>query len=144
MNTCLIFLGFFTINWKYVLNLTKPKEYVAGIYLILLVETRREYAATTKTKMTACSLRSTGPARLRQYLIDLISVQVSYFGTKYSFREASGNQRIPGRNMWPFPLCIHCDGSIRHEIFHRGAASFNLANTRSSSSQHAGHCLLPR
>jgi len=55
---------------------------------------------------------STGPARLRQYLIDLISVQVSYFGMKYSVREASGNQRIPGRNMWPFPLCFRSCSSM--------------------------------
>jgi len=38
---------------------------------------------------------------------------------------------------------VHCKRAVRHESSDRGAASFSLANKRSISSQHTGHCLLP-
>jgi len=36
---------------------------------------------------------------------------------------------------------VHCEGSVRPGSSDRGAASFNLSSTRSSSSRHAVHCL---
>jgi len=54
------------------MNLTKPKEYEAGIRPIPPVEIRREYATTTKTEPTAYSLRLTSPAELRQYPTGLV------------------------------------------------------------------------
>ena len=47
-------------------NHIKPKEYVAGIRPILLVEIHGEYATTTKTEPTTYSLRLTCPAELKQ------------------------------------------------------------------------------
>jgi len=85
-------------------NLTKPKEYEAGILPVLPVEIRREYATATKTEPTAYSLRLTSAAELRLYPTGLVSVLMSYFRVEYSVGEAGGNQSIVGQNMWPFPL----------------------------------------
>ena len=63
------------------------------------MEIRKEYATTTKTELTAYSLRLACPAELRKYAKGHVSVKMTYIAAKYGIGEASGNQSIPGQNM---------------------------------------------